>query len=187
MRVPKRFAQLVPMAVLAIVLASASSPAVAGASFCGESSRAPAQLTGHQMRTSVLCLVNAARERHGLRRLEFDRALRKSATALSLGMVRTGVFSHYVPGTSSMTTRAAHSGYLTRFSRYRVAENIAAGQGRRYGSPIRVVKSWMESPPHRANILDPRLRDFGVGVARGDVLTGASGGATYTLDLGAHG
>jgi uncharacterized protein YkwD len=48
------------------------------------------------------------------------------------------------------------------------------------------VRMWMHSPPHRANILDPSLRDFGVGIARGDVLNGGSRGATYTLDLGAR-
>jgi uncharacterized protein YkwD len=185
MRGPKRLIRVLPV-ILALVLASALSPAAASASFCGESSRAPAQLTGHQMRTSVLCLVNAARERHGRRRLEFSRSLRGSATALSLGMVRTGTFSHYVPGVSTMIGRATRFGYLSHPFRYRVAENIAAGAGRRYGSPLAIVRSWMRSAPHRANILDPRLRDFGAGIARGDALSGAGRGATYTLDFGAR-
>ena len=187
MRGPKRFIRVLPVVILALALASALSPAAASASFCGKASRAPDELTGHQMRTSVLCLVNAARGRHGLRRLEFNRALRGSATALSLGMVRTGIFSHYVPGTNTMTGRATRFGYLSHVFRYRVAENIAAGQGRRHGSPLAVVRSWMRSAPHRANILDPRLREFGAGIARGNVLTGAGRGATYTLDFGARG
>ena len=153
---------------------------------CGEVSRAPAALTDRQLRTSVLCLVNAARERNGLRPLEFNLALRQSATVHSLSMVRSGSFSHYGPGSSTPTTRVANSGYLSRVSSYRIAENIGAGQGSEYGSPIGMVRMWMHSPPHRANILDPGLRDFGVGIARGDVLSGGPDGATYTLDLGAR-
>ena len=151
---------------------------------CGEAYRAPAELTDHQLRTSVLCLVNRARERHGLHRLDFNLALRRSATVHSRSMVRSGSFSHYGPGT--VTSRAAQFGYLVRASGYRMAENIAAGEGSMLGSPIGVVQLWMSSPPHRANILDPSLRDFAVGVARGNVLSGGSRGATYTLVFGAR-
>jgi uncharacterized protein YkwD len=178
-----------PKTLLATLLVAAIGlsllPGVASAR-CGHPYRAPAELTAHQLRTSVLCLVNEARERRGLHRLDFNVALRGSATAHSRSMVRRGVFSHYGPGASTMTSRATRSGYLGHFSSYRMAENIGAGQGRRYGSPIGVVRLWMHSPPHRANILDRRLRDFGVGIARGDALTGAPSGVTYTLDLGAR-
>jgi uncharacterized protein YkwD len=174
-------------ATLAASLGLGLLPGAASASpRCGEASRAPAELTDHQLRTSVLCLVNAARERHGLGRLEFSPALRQSATIHSLSMVRSGSFSHYGPGSSTVTSRAARFGYLARVSNYRVAENIGAGQGSEYGSPIGVLRLWMHSPPHRANILDSGLRDFGVGIARGDVLSGGSKGVTYTLDLGAR-
>jgi len=42
------------------------------------------------------------------------------------------------------------------------AENIARGQR----SPAEVVNSWMNSPGHRANILNPSFNQIGVGVAR---------------------
>ncbi|MGE5282032.1 MAG: CAP domain-containing protein [Chloroflexota bacterium] len=180
-----------PKLLLATLLIASFSlgalPGAASASFCGKSSHAPAELTGHQLRTSVLCLVNAARERHGLARLHFKVPLRKAATGHSLSMVRSRLFSHYGPGGSSVTTRVAHTGYLFHASSYRLAENIAAGEGRKYGSPLGIVRLWMHSPPHRANILDPSLRDFGVGIARGDAFAGTSKGVTYTLDFGARG
>lgn len=162
-------------------------PAVAhgGAGHCGAVNRAPALATDHQLRTSVLCLVNRARERHGIRRLEFNLSLRQSATAHSRIMVRSGLFSHYGPAGSTPTTRVTHAGYLARMSSYRIAENIAAGAGSRYGSPIAIVRLWMSSAGHRANILDRRLHDFGVGIARGDVLSGGRG-ATYTLVFGSR-
>jgi uncharacterized protein YkwD len=174
--------------LLAILLGLALLPgaALGGSSRCGEASRAPAELSGHQLRTSVLCLVNQARERNGLHRLEFNLALRQSATLHSLSMVRSNSFSHYGPGASTVTSRAAQFGYLARASSYRMAENIGAGEGSELGSPVGVVRTWMHSPPHRANILDAGLRDFAVGVARGNALSGGSDGATYTLVLGAR-
>ena len=46
----------------------------------------------------------------------------------------------------------------------RVGENVAVG----YGSGRAVVKAWMRSPGHRANILEKRYRLLGVGAARDD-------------------
>ena len=41
----------------------------------------------------------------------------------------------------------------------RSAENIAAGQK----TPEEVVQSWINSPGHRVNLLDPNLKEIGVG------------------------
>jgi uncharacterized protein YkwD len=177
---------MIQIALATIALAIGAGQATASASPCGESTRPPAQLTAHQLRTSVLCLVNRARERHGIHRLRFNRRLRNSATAHSHLMIASGLFTHGGPGGSTVTTRVTRFGYLVHASRYFVAENIGAGVGRANGSPFGMVRLWMHSPPHRANILDPSLRDFGVGIARGDVLTGSSHGVTYTLDFGSR-
>ena len=45
-----------------------------------------------------------------------------------------------------------------------VGENVAYG----YTSPGAVQKAWMNSPGHRANILESRYRFMGVGVAAAD-------------------
>ncbi len=147
---------------------------------CGWYGQPPRAATDHELRTSVLCLVNQIRERNRIRPLAFNDDLRQSASAHSASMVRSRSFSHYAGG-STVTSRVARSGYLASASSFRVAENIGAGEGRRYGSPIAIVRTWMGSPPHRYNILDSGLRDFGVGVARGDPLGAGSNAATYTL------
>ncbi|HEX6752315.1 MAG TPA: CAP domain-containing protein [Solirubrobacterales bacterium] len=151
---------------------------------CGEVFQPPGAATEHQLRTSVLCLVNAARERNGIEPLEFNLALRKSAEAHSISMVRSGILSHYGPSGSTPTSRVAHSGYLGRMSSFRVAENIGAGRGQEYGSPMSIMRMWMGSALHRQNILDSGLRDFGVGVSYGDPLGGGRDAATYTLVFG---
>ncbi len=176
-------------AITALALALvAVSPALARSTpLCGAAAQAPRLATDHELRTSVLCLVNRARARHGIRPLAFNVALRNSASAHSRSMVRSGSLSHYGPHGSTPTTRIAHSGYLGRTAYYRLAENIATGFGRSRGSPLAIVDCWMHSPEHRRNILDPGLHDFGVGVARGDTLGNHANAATYTLDFGARG
>ena len=49
-------------------------------------------------------------------------------------------------------------------------ENIAYGGGR-YGTPKSITKAWMNSPGHRANILNPTFKDVGVGFEPGSPAT----------------
>jgi uncharacterized protein YkwD len=167
-----------------LVLVAASTPAQAA---CGRIGQPPRAASDHELRTSILCLVNQARQHRGIAPLQFNPALRRSATAHSRSMVRSGSLTHYGPNGSTLESRIARSGYFARAAYYRVAENIAAGPGRHRGSPRAIVRGWMRSPGHRQNILDPGLHDFGAGVARGDPLGSGSNAATYTLDFGARG
>ena len=68
-----------------------------------------------------------------------------------------GFFAHDDPDGRSPFDRAAASGLSAR------AENIARGQR----DPAAVMASWMNSPGHRANILDCGLTRLGVGIADG--------------------
>jgi uncharacterized protein YkwD len=135
------------------------------------------------LRASMLCLVNAIRERHQLVPLDENDELRRSATAHSRDMVANGYFSHYGPSQSTPLARAARSGYFGRVSCF-VGENLGWGFGRGRGSPEAVVEEWMHSPEHRANVLEPDFRDFGVGIARGSPYGYDRDAATYTLDFG---
>ena len=51
-------------------------------------------------------------------------------------------------------------------------------------TPRGAINAWMNSPEHRANILQRGYRELGVGVALGTPKAGLSGGATYTVDFG---
>ena len=175
------------IAVLAVAaLALTATPGATGESRCGRFAQAPRDATDHQLRTSVLCLVNMVRKRRGIARLRFDRSLRDSATGHSRSMVRSNRLTHYGPSGSTLTSRVARSGYLAGASFYRLAENIGAGRGRSNGSALAIVRDWMDSAGHKANILDRRMRDFGVGIARGNPLGSSHNAVTYTLDLGAR-
>jgi cysteine-rich secretory family protein/TerD domain-containing protein len=103
--------------------------------------------------------TNAERARHGLAPLTTDARLGAAAQAHSADMVRRGFFAHENPDGKQVWDRAVAAGYAYR----KVAENIAAGQR----TAEEVVRGWMESPGHRANILDRDLSQIGVGRAEG--------------------
>jgi uncharacterized protein YkwD len=107
----------------------------------------------------VVDRTNAERARHGLRALTVDQRLAAAAQAHSADMVRRAFFAHESPDGRQVWDRAVAAGYAYR----KVAENIAAGQR----SAEEVVRGWMESPGHRANILDGDLTQIGVGRADG--------------------
>lgn len=132
------------------------------------------------MRSSMLCLINRARQDRGLHRLAFDEELRASATRHSRDMVRHGYFSHTGSSGSAVSTRIGGAGY----SNWSVVGEVIGGGPARYGgSAYAVFRRWMGSAPHRSVILQPRFRDFGVGVAPGFPTGGGSRAATYTVDF----
>jgi uncharacterized protein YkwD len=180
--------------ILALVVIAAGIEPSAGAATgsaaaevpCGRSTAAPRQLNLHQMRSSVLCLLNRIRGHHHLHPLAYNKALRTSASAHSVSMVVHGYLAHEGPG-GSMDHRISRAGYLAAAGKFVIGEDIGGGEGRS-GSPMTVVRDWMHSPVHRENILDPHFRDAGVGVARGYPLDGSGArAATYTVDFGARG
>jgi len=174
-------ATLVLVALLTMLPASAGA---AGGGSCGQATAAPGKLSLAAMRESELCLINRVRAHFHLRPLAFNADLRDSASGHSDAMVDHHFFAHEGPG-GSVDHRISRAGYLHRARSFTIGENIAAGAGR-LGSPWAIFQSWMHSPPHRANILDPSYRDAGVGVARGYPLGGSGGAATYTVDFGAR-
>jgi len=107
----------------------------------------------------VVDRTNAERARHGLRSLSVDLRLAAAAQDHSADMVRRAFFAHESPDGRQVWDRAVAAGYAYR----KVAENIAAGQR----TAEEVVRGWMGSPGHRANILDGDLTQIGVGRAEG--------------------
>jgi uncharacterized protein YkwD len=126
---------------------------------------------------TTLCLVNAIRSANGLKKLRSNRRLRLIAQAHARDMVARGYFAHESPGGTDLAARLRRA----RYRADRAAENIGAGTDA-LATPLAMMISWMESPPHRANLLERAYDEAGVGVALG--FPGGGGGATYTLDLG---
>jgi uncharacterized protein YkwD len=135
---------------------------------------------------AVLCLVNNERSRAGLSPLVQNVALDNAAQAHSADMVAKQYFQHTDPFGVGVMGRVLAAGWVTLDQRWRVGENIGWGSGS-YASPRSVVLRWMNSAPHRANMLEPAFREIGVGVAAGSPMPQPVPGATYTIDVGVRG
>ncbi|MFD6315892.1 CAP domain-containing protein, partial [Streptomyces nigra] len=119
----------------------------------------------------VVALVNKERATAGCGPLAEDSLLDKSAQAHSADMAARDFFDHTNPDGADPGQRITAAGY--RWSTY--GENIAMGQQ----TPEAVMESWMNSPGHRANILNCSFKDIGVGVHEGP------GGPWWTQNFGA--
>ena len=134
---------------------------------------------------STLCLINQQRRRYGLVPLVENSDLDRAALGHSQDMVAHGYFDHDSPSGSTPTSRMIGSGYISNRVGYEIGENIAWGT-LNLATPQSIVTAWMNSPPHRANILRPQFRQTGLGIVAAVPSTEAQGqpGATYTQDFG---
>jgi uncharacterized protein YkwD len=104
-------------------------------------------------------LINASRRQHGLPGLQWNGQLGDKAQAWAEHMARQGRISH------SNLADGAPSGWKA------LGENVGVG-----GSIGAVHTAYMNSPGHRANIVNSRWTHVGTGVAR-------SGGRVYTVQV----
>ena len=110
----------------------------------------------------VVQLTNRERRRQGLKKLSFNSRLQKAAQSHADDMDQTGRYlAHDSSDGRVLRDRIDDVDYNWSY----IAENAASGQA----SPKAVVQSWMNSPGHRANILNPEIKDIGVGYAIDDV------------------
>jgi uncharacterized YkwD family protein/spore coat assembly protein SafA len=109
--------------------------------------------------TQVVQLTNQERAKHGLKPLTQDWELSRVARYKSMDMRDKNYFSHDSPTYGSPFTMMKNFGISYRAA----AENIAAGQT----TAQEVVNAWMNSPGHRANILNGTYTYIGVGYAKG--------------------
>lgn len=103
----------------------------------------------------VVRLVNIEREKAGLGPLVPNWELARVARYKSEDMKNKGYFSHTSPTYGSPFQMMRSFGISFRSA----GENIARGQT----TPAAVVKAWMSSNGHRANILNPSFTHIGVG------------------------
>ena len=117
--------------------------------------RAPERSVNSDYAKQVVAFTNQARTENGLEPLAMSTSLMESAQFKTDDMAATRTLSHDSP------TYGGLQNILGRFNiSYRAAgENIAVGQR----SPEEVVNAWMNSPGHRANILNRNYTHIGVG------------------------
>lgn len=118
--------------------------------------------------------INGARAANGVGPLQIDDRLQTAASGQSSYLASVGKLDHAGPAGADVLTRVSRLGYHGAL----VGEDLAVGMG-----PGATVRAWMSDAAHRQNLLEPRFRVVGVGVA-----TGSLGGASapfVTVDFAA--
>ncbi|WP_277584345.1 CAP domain-containing protein [Psychrobacillus antarcticus] len=105
----------------------------------------------------VVNLTNQERAKAGLQALQIDTKLTQSAQAKSQDMKNKNYFSHTSPTYGSPFDQMKSMGITYKSA----AENIAMGQR----TPAEVVEGWMNSPGHKANIMNASFTHIGVGLS----------------------
>ncbi|MFJ8110871.1 CAP domain-containing protein [Streptomyces sp. NPDC096132] len=122
-----------------------------------------------QAAAEVLKLVNEERAKVGCSAVAANSALSDLAEKFSDDMAARGFFDHTDPDGLTPWDRAEKAGISSLGG-----ENIARGQA----DAAAVMEAWMNSPGHKANILNCDFKTLGVGVHFG------SGGPWWTQDFG---
>lgn len=126
---------------------------------CVQASSAP-QPPGHGPypdEQKILDLLNQAREKANLPRLEWDPNLAEAARAHSALMAASQEIGHQFPGEAGVPERMAAS--RARFTAS--AENVAVAD-----TAEEIHMALMHSPGHRANIMSPHYNSVGIGVVQ---------------------
>ncbi len=110
----------------------------------------------------VLTLTNAERANVGLAALTWDNTLAQVAGDHACDMIVRNFFAHTNPDGQNVGDRATAAGYTW----IAIGENLAAG----HQTPAAAVAGWMNSPGHKANILNASFTALGVGYREGGSL-----------------
>lgn len=149
---------------------------------CENADITPTDANERAVREAILCLHNEIRADRGLPRLREDARLRRAAVAHSQDMVSRRYFEHTTPAGVTMVDRIRAARYVPRNVGWSLGENLAWGTGR-LATPRSIMRAWMDSPGHRANVVKRSYREIGIGVVTG-VPSDRDKGATYTANFG---
>jgi uncharacterized protein YkwD len=137
--------------------------------------------------SALVAQVNSFRAAHGLTTLRVSPFLGAAARAHSTQMARLGYFSHNSANGSAFSSRIATYYTARGYRNWTVGENLL------WASPdvgaARALKLWLGSPPHRANLLNPRWREIGLASVHANRAPGVYGNAPTTIvtaDFGAR-
>ena len=142
-------------------------------------------LSGYEL--DIVRRMNAIRTARGLRPLRISRQLSAAAAYHTNQMGLRGFFEHESANGADFWKR------IERFYPSHRARSWSVGENILWGSPeisaLTAVREWMQSPPHRGNILSREWRDVGLGAAHFDSAPGQYRGGPVTIvtaDFGAR-
>ncbi|MEK6276508.1 MAG: CAP domain-containing protein [Actinomycetota bacterium] len=131
---------------------------------------------------AMRCLHSYARKKAHRGQLDDVGKLDDSAGNKARDILHCGDFSHYACGRDFLYWFEQLDYVLSGC--WRAGENIAWGNGD-YGTVRSIMRSWLRSPGHRANILSGSFDQFGVGLRVGS-LNGAQDAHVWAGHFGNH-
>jgi uncharacterized protein YkwD len=165
MRRPARIRLAAGLAAAPVIGLAAPAALTTSATAAAGSHQLSVRLNGFE--ADLAADINKARRAHGLRPLTVVAGATDVARRWSWRLADSQVLSHN-PSIIGDITHAGSSAWTE------IAENVGEGPS---DSPGGLFQAYMDSPPHRANILDPAAHYLGVGTVERD------GTAWNTLDF----
>ena len=174
-------------AVAATVIAAGSAIAAVDASAATPARFGDVVTAMPALDTGIVQAVNAARAGHHLAPLTSSNRLGAAAGYHTHEMLRNGYFSHDSAGGGSAGKRIGRFYPATGYRSWQIGEALL------WFSPTvdaaSAVRSWLESPPHRAILLSSSYREIGVSALHSAAAGGSFGGIELTMitaDFGAR-
>jgi uncharacterized protein YkwD len=131
------------------------------------------------LESQLLGQINTTRAHHGLRALRMSPRLTAAAAQHSASMAQKGYFSHDSANGGSFFKRIAS------FYSYRGYSTWSAGENLLWSSPdissAGALRMWMNSPEHRANLLNRSWREMGLSAVHEANAPGVYGGDEVTI------
>jgi uncharacterized protein YkwD len=131
------------------------------------------------LESEVLTGLNSVRAQHGLKALRKSSALASAAYAHSEQMAKAGYFSHNSKNGETFWKRVRRYYKQGNFHFWAVGENLL------WSSPAvdaqGAIAMWMNSPEHRANVLDRNWREVGLAAVHVTVAPGVFNGLEVTI------
>jgi uncharacterized protein YkwD len=127
----------------------------------------------------VLTAINDLRASNGLSQLRLNAALSLAALGHSQSMARRGFFSHDGYNGAPFWTRIKPRYRPQRGNFWGIGENMV------WSSPDlsadEAIQMWLDSPPHRKNLLTPSWREVGLGAVHALGAPGVYEGLDVTI------
>jgi uncharacterized protein YkwD len=161
-----------------LAAAVAAFAALAGSADAPSASTRPA-VSLDSLSKGVLADVNALRKSRGLTALRISASLTAAAAQHSTEMARVGYFAHESADGSAFDKRLARFYPMGPRHFWSVGENLV------WAAPDlsadKALELWMNSPPHRENLLTSRWREIGISAVHVDSAPGSYGGGPATI------
>lgn len=123
--------------------------------------------------------INAFRSDNGLPPLRLSASLTDAAKQHSLEMAQDGYFAHASADGDAFWQRIASFYGSDGWGYWSVGENLLWSSPD--VNPDAALQDWLESPAHRANILDPRWREIGIAAVHTSAAPGTYQGQPVTI------